>query len=131
MELNRIILDTFQAISIILVFVTVFFSVKYPIIVEIIREDVPKRKPIDYQKFINRIKQSFVVDCLPLLFLVSVSFYILLPLAVKIIRSGEILFWSYEVLTMAYLAITMWVFLLLLWVLNLTYKLITKFIQSR
>lgn len=42
MELKDLVLEAFQATSIILVFVTMFFSMKHPIIIQDIGEEIPE-----------------------------------------------------------------------------------------
>lgn len=125
MELGVLILNTFEAIGVILVFVTLLFSMKYPVVVEILELECPEGEKAK-KRFKSRLKRSIVTDCLPVLFLAATSFYVLLPLAVEILCRGKISLWGLDMLPLAYLIITLWLFVLTIWTVFLTYKVIRK-----
>lgn len=130
MELRELILDAFQATSIILVFVTLLFSIKYPTLVSILQMEEPAGS-----KAKSRLKKTlithFVTDAIPLLFLSIISFYMLLPLAINVICSDLLTLWSSDILPLAYIAITIWVMMLLIWIIILTYRLLVKIHQIK
>ena len=103
------ILDTFQAVGIIIVFVTLLFGMKYTAIVNALTEECPEG-PKAKSSLKRRLRSSIATDCLPVLFLTSISLHVLLPLAVEILRLREVSIWSLDMLPFAYIVITLWVF---------------------
>jgi len=124
--LKQIILDAMQATSVILVFVTLLFGLKYSIIKADIEKEVPGAGEIAKKNEKQRLKSSFIVNCLPQLILFGVSSYIFLPLTVKIIQSSKFDLWNFDVLSTAFVSVVLWVWALFLWSLWLSVKLLLK-----
>lgn len=125
MESRDLILDTFQAVGIIVVFVTLLFDMKYPVITRALERECPEGTKAKL-RFKKELRIHIMTDCLPVLFLTLVSFYILLPVAVEVFVRGEIRIWSHDVLPLAYVAITFWVFGIFVWAVLLTGSLVFK-----
>jgi|LSQX01.1.fsa_nt_gb hypothetical protein len=125
MELRSLILDTFQALGIILVFVTLLFSMKYPYIMKTLASETPYGEK-EKMRYRRKLTKSLATDCLPVLVLDLISLYVLLPLAVGLLASGMASFWDVNMLPMAYLAITIWLIVLTVWVAILTCKIACK-----
>lgn len=126
MDLRQNLLDVFQATSVILVFVTVHFGVRYPIIV----------KDLDDTEFITgnnardrarkRLWQSFRVNSLPQIILLGINSYMFLPLAIKIITVSEFKAWDFDYLLTAYIVMTFWSWFFFIWSFILGMKLLFK-----
>lgn len=89
-DLNELIENTFDAISIMLVFVTVLFSIRYPEMKKILEEQLEKDKPIKFKRQKRRIKSELFYKWLPVIVLNFIVVYTLAPLAIKTIISSEL-----------------------------------------
>lgn len=125
MGMRELILDAFQALGIILVFVTLLFSVKYPVIMGNLEKECPAGDKAR-KRFKAELKYSLVTDCLPVLFLTLISLYVLLPLASDMLKAGEISLWDSDMLPTTYLVITLWLLVLSAWVVVLNFNMIKK-----
>ncbi len=130
MDLRREILDIFQAIGLLLVFMTIFFGMKYPQIVDALNTNAPIDKPKDLKQYKANLSLSFVTNCLPLIVFILLSSIVVLPLAKAIIGSNGLQIWSYESLQLAYILITLWILLLLVWVVILSGRMLYKIIDN-
>ncbi len=130
MKLRDLILNIFQAVGIMLVFVTVLFGLKYPKIKEALCRECPEgRRAKDRFKF--DLKSCLVNDCLPVLFATLISAYVLLPLAFKLISTKKICLWDLDMLPFAYVTITALLIVLLMWTVLLGFRLIRRIITIK
>jgi len=89
-DLNSILESSFDGISVLLVFVTVLFSLRYPEIISILEEPIEKGKPKNLQKQKREIKKGLFVKWLPVVCLTSIVVYSSCPLAIEVIMSSQI-----------------------------------------
>ena len=119
------ILNTFQATSLILVFVTLIFTVNYPKIIADINTNLPSgRMAIKREK--RRLKNSLFKRCLPQILFFGISSYIFLPLFVNIVTSFDLNLWNFDFVPTAYILITFWIWYIFLWSLFLTIQLLSN-----
>lgn len=125
MDLNKLILDAVQAVSLILVFVTMLFTLRYPGIIKDIGEDIPEGERAKKREK-DRLLHSFLVNSLPPLFLNGIAAYIFLPLTIKIIKQTHISLWQFDFLPTAFVLISFWVWCFFIWSLYLGFRMIKK-----
>lgn len=120
-----IILDVFQAVSVMLVFVTVLFGIKYPKLLEAIEKEPPVGDKA-LERFKEELRRVLFLDCGALIVMTLLVLYTLLPLAIEVFRRKEIEFWSLNVLPMAYVVVTLGVLGFAVHEVVLAYRLIQK-----
>lgn len=125
MEFKYLILDSFSAIGLILVFISVLFDVKYKKIYEDINENIPNGDEAKKNERI-RLKTNIFRNNVPIIFFSGISFYLLLPLAVKIMVNSTISLWEFNFLATAYFFIFIWIGVVFIWSLYLCFKIIKK-----
>jgi len=125
MAINNTILNAFQSISLLLVFITIFFNIKYDVIKNDINANVPNGSTAR-EKLINRINKNFKKNCIPLLLFSGVSFYILFPLTVRIIKNSKFAIWNFNILRTSFIFISIWVGVLFVWSILLSYRIKQK-----
>jgi hypothetical protein len=102
--------DSFGAISLILVFVFVWFDLRYPQIVAAIRADAPD--PVQArarQNFRRMLMSGLLQKCVPLIVVNGVLVYLLLPLLVAVLRSSTLRLWNFDFIRTAFLFIFLFV----------------------
>jgi hypothetical protein len=114
MNLNQAIKDTFQVLSLILVFVTLLFTLRYKEIVEDISKEVPEGERARNREK-KRLRTSILTNCLPSFLLSGISFYLFLPLSITIIKSSKIELWNFDFLATAFILITFCVGSFFIW----------------
>ena len=84
-DLGKELESAFNAISVLLAFVTVFFGMKYPHIIKILEDDLPMGKPKELKIVRKRLKTFMIFQWLPVIVLTLTSWYILMPLFLKVV----------------------------------------------
>lgn len=108
-------MEAFQASSIILVFVTILFGIRYPIIIkEITDEDIPNGE-LAKKREKKRIKHSFLINCLPLNFVLLWCSYLFIPIFIKILKLTHINLFNFDFLPTSFVFVAIWIWILTLW----------------
>lgn len=130
MEINKEILNVFQAASIILVFVTLLFGVKYPIIVSELEKEFPLgKKAINKEK--KRLRKVIIIHCIPQLIIFGLASYLFTPLAVKVLKVSTISFWNFDFLKTAYIFSFTWCWTMFFWSLYLALQIVRKIKRAK
>lgn len=129
-DLRQNILDAFQAISLLLVFVTMLFTLRYPAIVTDLNEETPSGLRAR-RKLADKLTRGFWMNAAPIILLDGAALYLLLPLAVEIIRSGTLMPWNADLLLRAYIFVVFWIGAFLVWSSLLGFRLVRKILRVR
>ena len=129
-ELNEQIQTAFEAISLILVFVTVLFGLRYPQIQSDIQSSIPEG-PKAKQRYRKTLWQSLMVNGVPLLLINGVASYLFLPLFVRVLRESRLNLWNFDFTRTSFVLIALLVFVFFLWSGYLTIRLLTRILKSR
>jgi hypothetical protein len=129
-ELNEEIRAAFEATSLILVFVTILFDLRYPKIQRDIRAEIPLG---DKAKGRHREKlwQSLLVNCAPLLLINGAASYLFLPLFIRVLQESHLELWDFDFSRTSFVFITLVVFVFFLWSGYLVVQLVGRMIKSR
>lgn len=107
------IIDSLQGTSIILVFVTTFFSSRYPDAMRIIKEDIPEG-PIAIRDYEKQIKTSLCSNCIIPLLLSILVLVFCVPLVIEVFRSGQFRLWSLDPLPAIFVLVAAWLLLMVI-----------------
>jgi hypothetical protein len=108
--LNSILNDSFDAISILLVFVTVLFSIRYPEIKAVLDEPLQTDKPIALERQREKIKSELLIKWIPVTTLNFIVVYSLTPLALKTINQSKLSLFNFDFIRTAFILI--WYFII-------------------
>lgn len=129
-DLDQEIQTAFQATSLILVFVTVLFGLRYPQIRDDIEEEIPAGQ--DARKRLRKkLCKSFLVNCGPLLLMNGAASYLFSPLFIRVLRRSRFQVWGFDFLRTSFLFIVVLVFIFFLWSAYLGLQLIRRMTKSR
>lgn len=125
-DINTEISIAFQATQLILVFLTVLFSLRYPQITKILDEEIPEiEKPIARARLIKKLKKVFFTN-MPLLLISIISSWLFLPLFFKIIFVSKFALWNFDFSRSSFVFIAILIFLFTAWIIKLMVELVIK-----
>lgn len=122
--INKEIEIAFQATQLILVFLTVFFSLKYPQIKKILaKKDPGDKKLIARNALVNELIEKFIIN-IPLLLISIVLIWLFLPLFIKVLLNSRIEIWNFDFARSSFVLISMLIFLFAFWSIKLILELL-------
>ncbi len=124
-EIRQNIIDNLQGTNIILIFVTTFFSLRYPDAISIVKEDIPEG-PIAIQAYEKKLRTSLYSNCIIPLLLSFSLFVLCAPLVIEVFRSGQFKLWSLDPLPGIYVLVMAWLLLMVAIWFRLAFKTCSK-----
>lgn len=121
-DLNTLLNDSFDAISILLVFVTVLFSIRYPEIKTVLEEPLLTGKPKALERQKKNIKSVLLIKWLPVVTINFIVVYSMIPLAINIISQSTISFFNFDFIRTAFI---------LIWYLNIAFFIMSILLLSK
>ncbi len=116
--------DSFSAISLMLVFVFVWFDIRYPQIIADIHKDLPDpARTRDRENHRRMLRNSLLQKCVPLLVVNGALLYLLLPLLVDVLRTSTFKLWGFDFLKTAFLVVFLFITGFFVWSAFLGYQL--------
>lgn len=130
MDLRQQLLDIFQATSLLIVFVTVLFGLRYQVIIADLNSNVPNGESARKREKSRLIKSLFMNIVFQIILLGSTA-YMFLPMAVRIIMASgfRIYLWNFDFLQTAYVLISVWLWAFFSWILWLTVRMVKKILS--
>ncbi|PEQ84667.1 hypothetical protein CN481_22125 [Bacillus sp. AFS006103] len=104
-ELNSILNDSFDAISILLVFVTVLFSIRYPEIKTVIDEPLQNDKPKALERQKKGIRSALLIKWIPVTALNFIVVYSMTPLALNTISKSTLSLFNFDFIRTTFILI--------------------------
>lgn len=116
MDLKSIIIDSFSATSVLLVFVIMLFSLRYPKIIEDIDKEIPREeKTRECEREKRRLMHSFIINCIPQTLLLGITIYLFLPLTIYIIKNSQFSFWNFDFNITMFIFVVGWIWIFFIW----------------
>lgn len=100
--------NAFDAISLLLVFVTILFGIQYPRVVAALDEDILKDRPRELEKQQKKLIRLLIFKWTPVVFLTFLCAYSMMPLAIKTIVYSDLNLIDFDLLRTAF--VMAWVF---------------------
>jgi hypothetical protein len=124
--------DSFDALTLILVFVTVLFGIKYPNIWKDIRSQAPPDvQPIARKNYRVALQHRLLTDSIPLVTVTGCAWFLFLPLFIHVAADEPFHPWSTDVTQNAFLFIAGLTGVFFVWSGGLAATLLMKVIRSR
>ncbi len=109
--------DSFEIISLILVFLFVLFDLKYPKIQEVLQLEKPPPVRIqDLRHFQKKHRQVIWRDVFPLFLGYFFLVYLFLPLFISVLSQTHLVFWHFDFLITAFIVVVLILICFLGWI---------------
>jgi len=126
-EIQTLVKDSFEVISLILVFAFVLFDIRYPQITRQLERDLPHRdRTKDRQLYAKDLRQAILIGALPLVIIYSLLLFLFTPTLVSIITSSTFQFFRFDFLLTAFVLVYLFILGFALWSLYLTLRLVKR-----
>ena len=126
-EIQTLVKDSFEVISLILVFAFVLFDIRYPQITRQLERDLPHRdRTKDRQLYAKDLRQAILIGALPLVIIYSLLLFLFTPTLVSIITSSTFQFFRFDFLLTAFVLVYLFILVFALWSLYLTFRLVKR-----
>lgn len=120
-------LDSLQALTIFVAFVTVLFGLRYPAIAAALGKPLSgSDKPIARENEKKELRRLFWSQCAPLALLAGAPAYLFLPLSVRIVRESSFSLWDFDTLKTGFVLLTGYLAVFFGWSLYLSIRLALK-----
>lgn len=116
----------FLALSVLLVFISLLFTLRYPEIAQDLTPEDLGEKQREKSRRARELKTRLVSHLLPVLVGSVVLVWLLAPLAMDIITTSQLRLWDFDVVLTAVILVEAWVLGLAIWSSVLTVRLIGK-----
>lgn len=128
-ELESEITTAFQATSLLLVFVSVLFGLRYPQIRADINTEIPEGAKAK-KSHRRLLRNSIVLNCLPVVLVTGMTFYLFLPTLLRIWESSHFEPWHFSFVWTSFVLVAMLVLLTFVWSVGLGVQLICRIVKS-
>lgn len=128
-SLTQEIQTAFQAISLILVLVTVFFGLRYGRIRDNLAEQMPAG-PEARKQLRRRLVASLLTNCTPLLLINGTASYLFAPLFVRVLMESHVELWDFSFTYTSFVFIALLVFAFCVWAGYLAVQLLRRIIKT-
>jgi hypothetical protein len=125
MMIDQEIKQAFDAISLLLVFVTVFFDMKYKVIQVDLKKEIPTGDKAK-KHFREELIQSLLINCGFLVIVTGAICYMFTPTLIKLVSKAGFNLWNFDFIRTAFVAISIFTFIFFLWSLDLSRRLIRR-----
>lgn len=126
-DINQLIKQSFDSISLILVFVFVLFGIRYPQINDDLKKEIPdSTRKIERKKYKEKLKENLSSKALPLVIIYGFLFYLFLPLLLKIFSSSKLQLWDFDIMRTTFVVVDLFILSFLIWSLSQAIRLIKR-----
>ena len=126
-EIQTLVKDSFEVISLILVFAFVLFDIRYPQINRQLEKDVPHKDRIrDRTLYANDLRQTILIGALPLVIIYCLLLFLFTPTLISIITSSSFQLFRFDFLLTAFVLVYFFILVFALWSLYLTFCLVKR-----
>ncbi|MFA9397400.1 MAG: hypothetical protein ACERKV_03925 [Clostridiaceae bacterium] len=125
-NLDLLLNNSMTAISLLLIFVTTLFSIKYEKIKEYTVEDIKVDKPKEKNRQKEKFKKALIFEWSPVIFLNLICVYLLLPSVIEIIKNSHFSFFNFDFIRTAFVLIWIMLILFSIFSIKIAIILITK-----
>lgn len=131
-EIHALIHDSFEVISLILVFAFVLFDIRYPQIIKHLEKDIPpkerRKERINHSKDLRRV---FLTAGLPLLIVYAALLFLFSPLLVTVVANTQFHLLRFDFLITAFILVYIFILVFFIWSLFLAVRLIIRIRKTR
>lgn len=131
-DLSLLIKDSFNVISLILVFTFVLFDIRYPEILKEVEKDIPdKSLELARQYHRKKLWECLVYKNFLLIVVNGALLYLFLPLLVNVLLNSEFQIWNFDFIRTAFVLVIGLIGIFLAWSIFLAYLLLKRISESK
>jgi sterol desaturase/sphingolipid hydroxylase (fatty acid hydroxylase superfamily) len=126
-DINLLIKDAFDIISLILVFAFVLFDIRYPQINKELDKVIPPgERRQERARLAKDLRQSLLVGAVPLVVIYAVLLYLFSPLFITAVTNANLQLWRFDFMLTAFILVYIFIFVFLIWSVYLAVRLISR-----
>jgi hypothetical protein len=131
-DLSEVIKTSFEAISLILIFVFVLFDLRYPQIMEDLAKEIPlATRTKERIKHKSNLTKTLFLKSIPLVAILGVILYLFLPTSIRVLSESEFQLWRFDLLRTAFLIVFGLIFIFFVWSVVLLLRLVSRIKTSQ
>ena len=128
-DINEEIRLAFDAMSLLLVFVTVLFDIRYKVIQKEIEKSIPEGDKAKKQ-LRRELIRGILINSAPLVVITGGISYLFSPLLRKVIEQSKLNIWNFDFFRSSFVFIVLLIFLFFLWSCYLTILLLIRIYKT-
>ena len=128
-DINEEIRLAFDAMSLLLVFVTVLFDIRYKVIQKEIEKSIPEGDKAKKQ-LRRELIRGILINSAPLVVITGGISYLFSPLLRKVIEQSKLNIWNFDFFSSSFVFIVLLIFLFFLWSCYLTILLLIRIYKT-
>ena len=130
-DIGLLIKDSFNVISLLLVFVFVLFDIRYPQIIKELEKDIPdKDLELERKNHRKKLMNRLLYQNLPLIIVNGILLYLFLPLLITVLLNSRFQIWHFDFVRTAFVIVIMLIAAFFFWSIYLAYLLLKRIVAS-
>jgi hypothetical protein len=131
-NVSLLIKDSFDVITLFLVFVLVLFDIRYPQIQKELNKKIPDKILTSERMFLRKELISCLLQkSLPLIILYGILLYLFIPLFFQVISTSKFQIWNFDILPTAFIFIILLIAIFWGWSIDMAIMLIKNIRDSK
>lgn len=124
--------EALSATNVLLVFVVMLFSLRYPIIIKDINREKPRTELVrEREREKRRLIQSLTINCMPQIILIGITAYIFLPMTLYILKNSKFNLWNFDFVITIFIFVVFWIWIFFIWSILLGLRVFIKAIKLK
>ena len=130
-DIGLLIKDSFNVISLLLVFVFVLFDIRYPQIIKELEKDIPdKDLELERKNHRKKLMNGLLYQNLPLIIVNGILLYLFLPLLITVLLNSRFQIRRFDFVRTAFVIVIMLIAAFFFWSIYLAYLLLKRIAAS-
>jgi hypothetical protein len=126
-DLNLLIKEAFDIISLILVFAFVLFDLRYPQINKELDKNIPPAELLKERARLGRdLRKMLLIGALPLVIIYGAILFLFSPLFIDTVTNSSFHLWRFDFILTAFILVYIIIFAFFIWSINLAVRLIKR-----
>lgn len=123
-SIHETIKDSFDVISLLLIFAFVLFDIRYPQIKHSLDQDIPPpERKIERRRHLEKLRKTLLIGDLPLVVIYALLVFLFLPLFLELLSQSNLKLWGFDFLLSAFMIVFLLLVAFLAWSLYLGIRL--------
>lgn len=126
-EIQALVKDAFEVISLILVFAFVLFDIRYPQIVKQLEKDLPPKDRVkDRELYARDLRQTILLGALPLVIIYCLLLFLFTPTLISILKDTNFQLLQFDFVLTAFVLVYFFILVFAIWSLYLAFRLVYR-----
>lgn len=126
-EIQALVKDAFEVISLILVFAFVLFDIRYPQIVKQLEKDFPPTDRVkDRELYARDLRQTILLGSLPLVIIYCLLIFLFTPTLISVLKDTNFQLLQFDFVLTAFVLVYFFILVFAIWSLYLAFRLVYR-----